>query len=75
MTRGDKLKNKHFCDGCDELKNLMTLGGHRRCNIYKIMMLEKFDAYLANKGAGSFPRPDICMEEDKKLTETKVPTE
>ena len=60
-----KLKNKNFCDGCEHLKNLQTISQMHECKIYKIKMLAQYDAYIANKGFGYYPRPEKCQEEDQ----------
>lgn len=59
------LRHKDFCDGCDQLTDLHTLGGHKRCKLYKKNMLPQEDIYLANKGLGYLTRPEACKKENE----------
>ena len=72
MGIGDKLRHREYCDGCEKLGEMITIGGHRRCSIYKITMLEQHNVFIANKGVGSLPRPEKCLEEDIKPQPQKV---
>lgn len=60
-----KLRHPDFCDGCEQLIELNTLGGHKRCKLLKKNMLPQQDAYIANRGLGHLPRPDICKKENE----------
>ncbi|MCK4817153.1 hypothetical protein KA005_15390, partial [bacterium] len=65
-----KLKNPDSCDGCEQLKNLATLGGHKQCKHYKINMLPLDDVTVMlrkqeGKDCGKVPRPQICKSENK----------
>ena len=59
------LKNKNYCDGCAQLTDLHTLGGHKRCKLYKKNMLPQEDIFIANKGLGYLSRLDVCKEENE----------
>lgn len=59
------LKNKEYCDGCPELKELGTLGQHFKCMKYGIVMLERNDVFLGAKGQFKFIRLDKCKEDNK----------
>ena len=60
-----KLRHKDFCDGCLEMAELHTLAQHKRCNVYKKNMLPRDDVFLANRGLGYLPRPEICKNENE----------
>lgn len=60
-----KLRNADFCDGCEHLVNLNTLGQHHRCKVYKRNMLAMDDIFFGSKGIGSFKRPEICKKENE----------
>lgn len=56
------LKHIDYCDGCSELKALSTLGGHKRCEVYKTILLPTADIELVSKGQGTIVRSDKCKE-------------
>lgn len=60
-----KLRNKEFCDGCDQLIELNTLAQHKRCKPYNKIMLPREDMFITNKGLGYLPRPDVCKKENE----------
>lgn len=60
-----KLRHEAYCDGCEQLKKLGTIGGHTRCDIYKRVMIPDDQLHLVNKGLGYFQRPDICKEQNE----------
>ena len=60
-----KLKHPEYCDGCDQLKKLMTLAQHSKCSKYQIVMLPKSDLLLTSRGNFQFPRPGKCKDEDE----------
>ena len=60
-----KLKHKDFCDGCEQLYELHTLAGHKRCVVYKINMLPQEGNLVENRGLGYLKRPDICVKENE----------
>ena len=59
------LKHKDFCDGCEQLQELHTLAGHKRCSLYKINMLPQESDLIANRGLGYLKRPEICVKENE----------
>lgn len=59
------LRHQDFCDGCDQLTDLHTLGGHKKCKVYKKNMLSQEDIFLANRGLGSLARPENCKKENE----------
>ena len=60
-----KLRNKDFCDGCEQLEDLGTIGGHKRCKIYKKTLLPKEEVFLASRGQGYIKRLDNCKKENE----------
>jgi len=65
-----KLKNPDSCDGCKHLKLLLTLAGHRKCEIYNLVMLPMDDVEMAiKKGAGRVERPKKCKEDETEVTD------
>lgn len=60
-----KLKHQDFCDGCEQLEDLPTLGQHKRCKFYKINMLPQEDTFFANRGLGYLARPEKCKKENE----------
>ena len=60
-----KLKNVLFCDGCSELQDLHTLGGHKRCKVYKKNFLPDESLLIENHGQGTIKRPEICQNENE----------
>jgi len=59
-----KLRNKNYCDSCEKLKELNTIGGHKRCEIYNKIMLSNENTFIASKGMGHILRLDICKKEN-----------
>ncbi len=60
-----KLRHKDFCDSCEQLKDIGTLGGHKRCKIYSKTLLPKEEVFISSKGQGYINRLDICKEENE----------
>ena len=60
-----KLRHQDFCDGCEQLIDLHTMGQHKRCKPYKKNMLPQRDIYIAKRGLGEFPRMEICIKENE----------
>ena len=62
-----KLRNKNYCDGCDQLVELKTIGGHKRCNIYRTVLLPNEDTFIASKGMGHVLRSEVCKKENEPI--------
>jgi len=60
-----KLRHKEYCDGCEQLHELHTLAGHKRCVVYKKNMLPQEGNFIENRGLGYLKRPDICVKENE----------
>ena len=67
-----KLRNLNSCDGCEQLKSLGTLAGHKQCRLYKKNMLPMDDVTAMlrkqeSKGeeVGQIVRPQICKDENE----------
>lgn len=60
-----KLKHKDFCDGCEQLYDLHTLAGHKRCRLYKKNMLPQESELIANRGLGYLKRLEQCVKENE----------
>ena len=58
--------NKGFCEGCEHLQDLGTLGGHHKCSLYKRVMVPDFDAFNGSRGLGYFKRLECCIKEHEK---------
>ncbi len=63
-----KLRHKDFCDGCNQLVEIGTLGQHKRCDIFKDVLLPSEATHIASHGVGYIARPDKCKE---KFTKNK----
>lgn len=59
------LRHKDFCDGCDQMTELNTLGQHKRCRVYRKNFLPKDEVFIANKGLGYIERLEICKQENE----------
>lgn len=57
-----KLRNPDFCDGCEHLRDLATIGGHKRCVLLKKNMLPQEDITYKH---GTLPRPKECKDQYK----------
>lgn len=57
------LRNRNFCDGCKYLLDTNTLGGIKKCEIYRNNRTPEENAFIASKGSGYFPRPEHCIED------------
>lgn len=60
-----KLRHVDYCDGCNCLKDLGTLGGHKRCNVYGKTLLPSEETHLMSKGRGYIKRLEICKKENE----------
>lgn len=60
-----KLRHMDFCDGCDNLKELNTIGGHMRCTIYGKNLLPSEETHLLSRGQGYIKRLEICKKENE----------
>jgi hypothetical protein len=58
------LRHKDFCDGCEHLYDLHTLGQHKRCREYKKNFLPDESLFIATK-QGYIKRPEICLKENE----------
>ena len=59
------LRNLEFCDGCEQLVELNTLAQHKRCKLYKKVMLPRDDTHFESHGLGYIERPEICKKDNK----------
>lgn len=64
MSKKITIKHKDYCDGCSELENLNTLGGHKKCKVYKKVMLPSPSLEIESRGLGTIKRPDECKVEN-----------
>ncbi len=64
MTEKPNPKHPGYCDGCGQLTELHTLGGHKRCKLLKKNLLPQDHILIASKGKGSIERPDECKKRD-----------
>ena len=62
-----KIRNANYCDGCEQLTDLHTLAGHKRCKVYKKNMLPQEDVFISNRGIGLFPRLESCKKENEAI--------
>jgi len=60
-----KLRYQDYCDGCENLKELNTIGGHKRCTLYKKNSLPKDDTFAGTLGIGKIARLEICKKENE----------
>ena len=58
------MPNVNYCDNCSALKEIGTLGGHKKCQVYDKVMLPRQDLQLISYGQGSMQRPVQCKEEN-----------
>lgn len=61
------LRHVNYCDGCGCLKDIGTLGGHKRCAEFKINMLPDASVEITSKGLGQFMRPQICKDKNEAV--------
>lgn len=60
-----KLRNIDFCDNCEQLKELNTLGQHKKCLVYGDVLLQQEDVFLNSKGLGYLKRPRKCKDDNE----------
>ena len=61
------LNHWRFCEGCEHMIDLETLGGHYKCKLYKRVMLPDWDLFHESKGLGYFRRLDACLKENEPV--------
>ena len=69
------LRHKDYCDKCSQLENIGTLAGHKRCKIYKTVMLPREDLEITSRGQGSMLRPDKCKIENEIKVKPRIDLE
>ena len=66
MIKEAHMKASDYCDKCNKIQALNTLGQHKKCTVYDKIMTPQYDTIAMGNGLGIFPKLKECKHEAKE---------